>query len=95
MVSTLVVVLDLIGTFVFALSGAMLGVHKKLDVFGVLVLSFGASLTGVLSVLILPSTSCCLLPDWEEQLPPETRSGEMRHAETYSPSPSGRGRGEG
>jgi MFS family permease len=51
------------------------------DYTGVLVLSFGASLTGVLSILILPSTSCCLLPDWEEQLPPEARSGELRHAE--------------
>jgi MFS family permease len=50
------------------------------DYTGVLVLSFGASLTGVLSILILPSTSCCLLPHWEEQLPPEARSGEMRHA---------------
>jgi uncharacterized membrane protein YeiH len=45
-VSTLVVVLDLIGTSVFALSGAMLGVHKKLDVFGVLVLSFAAGNAG-------------------------------------------------
>jgi MFS family permease len=52
------------------------------DYTGVLVLSFGASLTGVLSILILPSTSCCLLPDWEEQLPPEARSGQMRHAES-------------
>jgi MFS family permease len=51
------------------------------DYTGVLVLSFGASLTGVLSVFILPSTSCCLLPRWEEQLPPEARSGEVRHAE--------------
>jgi MFS family permease len=52
------------------------------DYTGVLMLSFGASLTGVLSILILPSTSCCLLPHWEEQLPPEARSGEMRRSET-------------
>jgi MFS family permease len=51
------------------------------DYTSVLVLSFGASLAGVLSILILPSTSCCLLPRWEEQLPPEARSGEVRHAE--------------
>lgn len=48
------------------------------DYTGVLVLSFGASLAGVLSILVLPSTSCCLLPRWEEQLPLEARSGEMR-----------------
>jgi MFS family permease len=48
------------------------------DYTGVLVLSFGASLAGVLSILVLPSTSCCLLPRWEAQLPPEARSAEMR-----------------
>jgi MFS family permease len=48
------------------------------DYTGVLALSFGASLAGVLSILALPSTSCCLLPDWEGQLPPEARSGEGR-----------------
>ena len=35
-------------------------------------------LAGVLFILVLPSTSCCLLPRWEEHLPPEARSGEMR-----------------
>jgi len=49
------------------------------DSTGVLALSFGASLAGVLAILVLPSTSCCLLPHWEEQLPPEARSGERRH----------------
>jgi uncharacterized membrane protein YeiH len=38
--------LDLAGTFVFALSGAMAGVRHKLDLFGVLVLSFAAANTG-------------------------------------------------
>ncbi len=38
--------LDLIGTFVFALSGAMAGVKNRLDIFGVLVLSFAAANTG-------------------------------------------------
>ncbi|MGV7216616.1 trimeric intracellular cation channel family protein [Bradyrhizobium sp. UFLA05-112] len=38
--------LDLAGTFVFALSGAMAGVRHKLDLFGVLVLSFVAANTG-------------------------------------------------
>jgi uncharacterized membrane protein YeiH len=38
--------LDLAGTFVFAFSGAMAGVRRKLDLFGVLVLSFVAANTG-------------------------------------------------
>jgi len=38
--------LDLAGTFVFALSGAMAGVKRKLDIFGVLVLSFAAANSG-------------------------------------------------
>ena len=38
--------LDLAGTLVFALSGAMAGVKRKLDVFGVLVLSFVAANAG-------------------------------------------------
>src|SRR5689334_855726 len=37
---TLLLVLDLIGTFVFALSGAMAGVKSRLDLFGVLGLSY-------------------------------------------------------
>jgi uncharacterized membrane protein YeiH len=38
--------LDLIGTFVFALSGALAGVKRGLDLFGVLVLSFAAANSG-------------------------------------------------
>jgi MFS family permease len=49
------------------------------DPIGMLVLSFGANLAGVLSILVLPGTSCCLLPDWEEQLPLEARSGVKSH----------------
>jgi uncharacterized membrane protein YeiH len=44
--NVLPLVLDLVGTFVFALSGAMAGVKRKLDLFGVLVLSFAAANTG-------------------------------------------------
>ena len=39
---TLVLALDLVGTFVFALSGAVAGVRHRLDLFGVLVLAFAA-----------------------------------------------------
>lgn len=42
-------ILDLAGTFVFALSGAMAGVKHRADVFGVLVLSFAAANTGGIS----------------------------------------------
>src|SRR5690348_7092925 len=42
----LVLVLDLLGTFVFALSGAAAGVERRLDLFGVLVLSFAAGNAG-------------------------------------------------
>jgi len=45
-VNTLLVVFDLGGTFVFALSGAMAGVKHRLDLFGVLVLSFAAGNSG-------------------------------------------------
>jgi uncharacterized membrane protein YeiH len=38
--------LDLAGTFVFALSGATAGVKHRLDLFGVLVLSYAAANTG-------------------------------------------------
>lgn len=41
--STLVLVLDLCGTFVFALSGGLLAVRQGFDLFGVLVLSFAAA----------------------------------------------------
>ena len=39
---TLLLALDLLGTFVFALSGATAGVKRRLDLFGVLGLSFAA-----------------------------------------------------
>lgn len=40
--NSLLLALDLTGTFVFALSGATAGVKRRLDLFGVLVLSFVA-----------------------------------------------------
>ncbi|GAB0118616.1 trimeric intracellular cation channel family protein [Acidisoma sp. 7E03] len=42
----LVHVLDLIGTFVFAISGAALGVERRMDLFGVLVLAFVTAVAG-------------------------------------------------
>ena len=46
LVSALLVAFDVGGTFVFALSGATAGVNHRLDLFGVLVLSFAAGNSG-------------------------------------------------
>lgn len=42
----LIRVLDLVGTFVFAISGAALGVQRGMDLFGVLVLAFVTAVVG-------------------------------------------------
>jgi uncharacterized membrane protein YeiH len=44
--STLMNVVDAVGTFVFALSGGLLGVQKRFDLFGVLFLSFVVAVAG-------------------------------------------------
>jgi len=46
MLHVLPLVLDLGGTFVFAISGAMVAVRHRLDIFGVLVLAFAAGNAG-------------------------------------------------
>jgi uncharacterized membrane protein YeiH len=46
MASGFVTAIDFLGTFAFAISGAMAGVRKGLDLFGVLVLSFAAATAG-------------------------------------------------
>jgi len=57
--------LDLIGTFVFALSGAVLGVKRRLDIFGVLVLSFAAaSAGGILRDLLIGAVPPAAIRDW-------------------------------
>ena len=62
--STLLV-LDLIGTFVFALSGAAAGVKERLDLFGVLVLSFAAaSAGGIMRDLLIGSVPPAAISDW-------------------------------
>jgi uncharacterized membrane protein YeiH len=58
-------VLDLIGTFVFALSGAVAGVRQRLDIFGVLVLSFAAaSAGGIMRDLLIGSVPPVAIRDW-------------------------------
>ena len=62
---TLVLVLDLCGTFVFALSGAMAGITHKLDVFGILVLSFAAAnFGGIMRDLLIGSIPPPGISDW-------------------------------
>ena len=57
--------LDLIGTFVFALSGAVAGVKQRLDIFGVLVLSFAAaSAGGIMRDLLIGSVPPVAIRDW-------------------------------
>lgn len=62
---TLVLVLDLGGTFAFALSGAMAGIRRQLDVFGVLVLSFAASTSGgIARDVLIGAVPPAALVDW-------------------------------
>ena len=61
----LVLTLDLCGTFAFALSGAMAGIRRRLDVFGVLVLSFAASCFGGIGRdVLIGATPPAALADW-------------------------------
>lgn len=60
-----VALLDLIGSFAFALSGATAGVPRGLDLFGVLVLAFAAaSAGGILRDALLGATPPAALLDW-------------------------------
>ena len=61
----ILVTLDLVGTFVFALSGALVGVRHRLDLFGVLVLSFVAGNGGgVMRDTMIGATPPAALQDW-------------------------------
>lgn len=63
--ATTLLVLDLIGTFVFALSGGAAGVKERLDLFGVLVLSFAAaSAGGIMRDLLIGAVPPAAISDW-------------------------------
>lgn len=67
----LLVVLDLLGIFVFALSGGLVGVRKGLDVFGVLVLAGTTGLGGgFLRDVLIDATPPAALADWRYLLVP-------------------------
>ena len=62
---TLLLVLDLVGTFVFALSGATAGVKRRLDLFGVLVLSFAAgNAGGITRDLLIGAVPPAAISNW-------------------------------
>jgi uncharacterized membrane protein YeiH len=64
-VQSLVLALDLFGTFVFALSGAMAGIRHRLDLFGVLVLSVAAATAGgITRDLLLGAIPPASIADW-------------------------------
>jgi uncharacterized membrane protein YeiH len=64
-VDTLLLALDLGGTFVFALSGAMMGIKRRLDLFGVLVLSFvAANAGGITRDVLLGAAPPTAIRDW-------------------------------
>lgn len=64
-IKTLVLTLDLLGTFVFALSGAVAGVRRRLDLFGVLVLSFvAANSGGIVRDLLIGAVPPAAIRDW-------------------------------
>jgi uncharacterized membrane protein YeiH len=57
--------LDLGGTFVFAISGAVAGVKHRLDLFGVFVLSFAAANAGgIARDAIIGATPAASISDW-------------------------------
>jgi uncharacterized membrane protein YeiH len=69
--SPLLLVLDLVGIFVFAISGGLVAVRKQLDVFGVLVLAGTTGLGGgFLRDVLIGATPPAALADWRYLLVP-------------------------
>ena len=72
-ISTFVLLLDLCGTFVFALSGALAGIKHRLDLFGVLVLSFAAANSGgIIRDLLIGAVPPPGISDWRYIVVPVT-----------------------
>lgn len=65
LINTLLVAFDLGGTFVFALSGATVAVKHRLDLFGVLVLSFAAGNSGgIARDVMIGAVPPAAISDW-------------------------------
>lgn len=59
------IALDYTGTFAFAISGATVGVRHRLDLFGVLVLSFAAAVSGgIIRDVLIGATPPTALVGW-------------------------------
>jgi uncharacterized membrane protein YeiH len=64
-VGPFLIALDLLGTFVFALSGAAAGVKSKLDLFGLMVLAFAAgNAGGITRDLLIGAVPPAAISDW-------------------------------
>ncbi len=62
----LLMVLDLGGTFVFAISGAVAAVKHRLDIFGIMVLAFAAgNAGGVTRDVLIGATPPAAMADWK------------------------------
>jgi uncharacterized membrane protein YeiH len=69
--SPLLLVLELLGIFVFAISGGLVAVRKHLDIFGVLVLAGTTGLGGgFLRDVLIDATPPAALADWRYLLVP-------------------------
>ncbi|MCW2781308.1 MAG: hypothetical protein JWR35_1757 [Marmoricola sp.] len=69
--SPVLVSLDLVGIFVFAISGALVAVRKGLDIFGVLVLAGTTGLGGgFLRDVLIGATPPAALADWRYLIAP-------------------------
>ncbi len=69
--SVVLVALDLVGIFVFAITGALVAVRKELDVFAVLVLAGTTGLGGgFLRDVLIDATPPAALADWRYLLVP-------------------------
>lgn len=65
MTSLFISLLDFIGTFAFAISGALVAVRHRLDLFGVLSLSFAAATAGgIVRDVMLGAVPPAALADW-------------------------------
>jgi uncharacterized membrane protein YeiH len=61
----LIAVLDLVGIFVFALSGAVLGAQRRMDLFGVLVLGFLTAVSGgVIRDVLIGAVPPAAIANW-------------------------------
>ena len=69
--ATLLLVLDLVGIFVFAITGALVAVRRQFDIFGVLVLAGTTGLGGgFLRDVLIDATPPAALADWRYVLVP-------------------------